>query len=299
MTQGTGRFSEEWFGNWPQTDSYLASDGHVARIPLRLKSTNLVVYGGADHAETLKEFEHEAFVPVSVGGRTPVQLWCNNFTDTDCGPTDRLNPYLETWFSFPVTPRESPLELPYESPFSLNVEHPAALNITHRVLCGGDRNGYTVGAQSAIACGREVWGFPKHPALADLEFDYVGGDMVSFSARHLNRRVYTLRATLPERVDGHLSVPVDARTSVDGCITPKQNPYRAGFVPKQTRYAIAMAANMAFSAWDPATDQLDIQGEDDHFGGLLKSWNFSPELKMHTTDFKVVALKPAGWGAPL
>ncbi len=296
---GEQRFSEDWWNNWPQTDSYLASDGHVARIPLRLQSTNLVIYGGADHAETLKEFEHEDFVPVSVGGRTPVQLWCNNFTDTDCGPTDRKNPYLETWFSFPVVPKSSPLELPYESPFSLNVDHPGVLNMTHRVLCGGDLEGYTVGARSAVDCGREVWGFPKHPGLADLVYEYTDEKTVSFSARHQGRNVFTLRARMPESVEGHVSLPVDARTEPDACITPRQNPLKAGFIPKQTRYATAMAATMAFSPWDPSTDTLEIQGEDDYFGGLLKSWNFQPELKMHTSDFKVVAIKPAGWGAKL
>ncbi|ANU08435.1 hypothetical protein [Paraurantiacibacter namhicola] len=296
---GEQRFSEDWWSNWPQSDTYLASDGHVARIPLRLQSTNLVIYGGADLAEVMKEFEHEDTVPVSVGGRVPVQLWCNNFTDTDCGPTDRTNPYLETWFSFPVVAKSSPLKLPYESPFSLNVEHPDALVMTHRVLCGGDRDGYTVGAQSAISCGREVWGFPKHPGLADLAFDYVGDDEMTFAANHLGRSVYTLRARLPEAVEGHVSVSVDVATGPDTCITPSQNPHKAGFIPKQTRYATAMAATLAFAPWDTATDTLEIQGEDDHFGGLLKSWNFQPELKMHTSDFKVVARKPAGWGAEL
>ena len=293
------RFSDPWFDRWPMTDSYLASDGHVARIPLRLQSTNLVIYGGADFSETLKEFEHEDFVPVSVGGRTPVQLWCNNFTDTDCGPTDRVNPYLETWFSFPVAPKDSPIEMPYESPFSLNVDHPGIVNMTHRVLCGGDRTGYDTGARSAVDCGREVWGFPKHPALAELEFEYIGEDTMHFAATHLGRRVYVLDAQLPERCEGAVTIPIDAQTEADGCITPRQNPLVPGYIPKQTRYGTAMAATLTFAPWNPQTDRLEIFGEDDHFGGLLKSWNFEPELKMHTRDFKVVARKPAGWGAKL
>ena len=38
-------FSNKWFDQWIQTDSYLASDGHVNRIPLRLSSSNIIVYG--------------------------------------------------------------------------------------------------------------------------------------------------------------------------------------------------------------------------------------------------------------
>ena len=81
-------FSDKWFDQWIQTDSYLASDGHVNRIPLRLSSSNIIVYGKALLSEVLKEFEHENHRPVTVGGDVPVQIWCNNFTDTDCGPTD-------------------------------------------------------------------------------------------------------------------------------------------------------------------------------------------------------------------
>ena len=50
---------DDWFDQWTQTDSYLASDGHVNRIPLRLTSTNLIIYGSANLPEVLKDFEHE------------------------------------------------------------------------------------------------------------------------------------------------------------------------------------------------------------------------------------------------
>ena len=71
-------FSDKWFDQWIQTDSYLASDGHVNRIPLRLSSSNIIVYGKALLSEVLKEFEHENHRPVTVGGDVPVQIWCNN-----------------------------------------------------------------------------------------------------------------------------------------------------------------------------------------------------------------------------
>ena len=90
------KLSDPWFEQWVQTDAYRASDGHVNRIPLRLASSNVVIYGGAKLSEVLDDFEHEDHCPVTVGGDVPVQLWCNNFLDTDCGPADRPNPYIET-----------------------------------------------------------------------------------------------------------------------------------------------------------------------------------------------------------
>jgi hypothetical protein len=279
------------------TDSYLASDGHVNRIPLRLTSTNLVIYGTATLAEVLKEFAHEEFRPVTVGGKVPVQIWFNNFTDTDCGPLDRVNSYVETWYSFPVTPKASPLDLPYESPFSLNVMHPEALVWLQRVLCGPDKHGNAIGARAAIAVGREVWGFPKHPAVAELSFVYGDDGVVRFNGGLHGKKAITVRAGLPEHAPGSVAVPVDARTAPDACLTPNQNPLVPGFIPKQTRYGQAFSATMHFSPWDAATDALEVHDEDAYYGALLKSWNFVPELKMHATDFKIVAFKPDGWNA--
>ena len=297
MSEVNGRFSDAWFSQWPVTDSYLASDGHVNRIPLRLTSTNLVIYGTATLAEVLKEFEHEEFRPVTVGGKVPVQIWFNNFTDTDCGPLDRVNAYVETWYSFPVTPKANPLDLPYESPFSLNVMHPEALVWLQRVLCGADKHGNGTGARAAIAVGREVWGFPKHPALAELSFEYAEDGAIRFTGGLHGKKAITVRAGLPENTPGSVTVPVDARTAPDACLTPNQNPLVPGFIPKQTRYGQAFSATMHFAPWDAAADSLEVHDEDAYYGALLKSWNFVPVLKMHATDFKIVAFKPDGWNA--
>ena len=53
---------------------------------------------------------------------------------------------------------------------------------------------------------------------------------------------------------------------------------------------------MNFSPWDSATDSLTVFDQESYFGALLKSWDFKPALKMHCSDLKIVAFKPAGWG---
>ncbi len=297
MSSREKKLSDAWFAQWRQTDAYLASDGHINRIPLRLTSSNLVLYGSAQLSEVLRDLEHEDHRPVTVGGAVPLQLWCNNFIDTDCGPVDRANPYIETWYSFPVTPKSAPLDLPYESPFSYNVNAPHALVWCHRVLCGPASDGYATGARAAIAGGREVWGFPKHPGLADLRFEYPDSETVAFEGSHQGNRVISLRVKRPECVEGHAMIVLDERTGPDTCITPRQNPLKATFVAKQTRYGQAFAATMFFAPWDETTDSLSIYDEEEYFGALLKSWDFQPALKMHCSDLRIVAFKPAGWNA--
>ncbi len=287
--------SDKWFEQWTETDSYLASDGHINRIPLRLTSSNIIIYGSASLHEVLKEFDHEDHRPVTVGGQVPVQLWCNNFVDTDCGPKNRVNPYLETWYSFPVTTKSSPLDLPYENAFSLNVSEPDTLIWCHRVLCGPAKDGYKVGAIAAIAGGREVWGFPKHPDLAELSFEYPDNETVIFDSKHQGHKVFSLSIRSPEITAGHTVVEVDEITPEGSCITPKQNPLKASFVAKQTRYSQAFSATMHFSFWEEDFDSLVIYDEEEYFGGLLKSWEFKPALKMHCSDLKIVAFKPDGW----
>ena len=78
-------------------------------------------------------------------------------------------------------------------------------------------------------------------------------------------------------------------------ITPKQNPFKANFVAKQTRYQQAFTATMNFLPWDPETDSIKIYGDEEYFGALLKSWEFEPVLKMHSSDLRIVAFKPDGW----
>lgn len=280
---------DPWYMQWTETDRYLASDGQTVRIPLRLASHETILYGSADLTQVLKEFAEEEFTPVSVGGKAAVAVWFNNFTDTDCGPTNKKNPYLETWFSLWVTPKSAPLALPYESPMSYLVADPRALVWVHRVICGSALND-PVPAMGAVSGGREVWGFPKHHVLADIRYDYDGqnGDFVSFSAEHQSKAVISMRVKLPEKSPDVVTTPQEVATPKDACLTPR-------WVVKQTRYGQAFKATMHTAPWDPNMDQFTVHAEGGDYGSILSSWDFQPALKVHSSDFKIAAMKPAGW----
>ena len=84
----TPRFCDEWWRQYDTpTDGFVDSSGKLSRLPLRLESTEVIVYGLVDPQKMWAEFEalDEAFVPVLVGGKAVVTVWFNNFTDTDCG----------------------------------------------------------------------------------------------------------------------------------------------------------------------------------------------------------------------
>ena len=100
---------------------------------------------------------------------------------------------------------------------------------------------------------------------------------------------------LPESLPEHVAVDIDLLAPKGSCITPKQNPFKANFVAKQTRYQQAFIATMNFLPWDPETDSIKIYGDEEYFGALLKSWEFEPALKMHSSDLRIVAFKPDGW----
>merc|ERR1719201_890363 len=103
------------------------------RLPLRLESSNVFLYGTVDPAKMWKDYDDEEFQPVLVGGKAVVNIWFNNFTDTDCGGA-----YLETWYNTFVTRKSEPqvsLELaPPLGPVAAAV-HPTQQSFLMRVLC--------------------------------------------------------------------------------------------------------------------------------------------------------------------
>merc|ERR1719265_2877292 len=140
-SQTKSRFADPWWRKYDiPTDGFVDSSGKLNRLPLRLESTEVIVYGRVDAQKMWAEFEalDEPYVPVLVGGKAVVTIWFNNFIDTDCGGA-----YLETWYNTFVTPKSEPqLELPFESPFSLIIQDPRSLVYLQRVVCseGGGKH---------------------------------------------------------------------------------------------------------------------------------------------------------------
>merc|ERR1711865_18056 len=182
-----GRFADPW---WRQFDvpaaGYRDSSGFVNRLPLRLESTELILWGTVDADKMWSEFEDEAYQPILVDGKAVVTVWINQFTDTDCG-----GGYLETWYNTFVTKKSEPqlkLELKAETGgLAIAAAQPTSQSFLIRVLCG-DAPGNPGAAMKAITGGREMFGFPKHPVPAQLKHAYTEADgkltELSFEAGH-------------------------------------------------------------------------------------------------------------------
>ena len=109
------RFTDPW---WKQFEipicGYRDSSGFVNRLPLRLESEELFIYGTVDAKKMWNNFEDELYTPILVGDKAVVMIWFNSFTDTDCGGA-----FLETIYNTFVTPKDTPIKIPYKTPFSL------------------------------------------------------------------------------------------------------------------------------------------------------------------------------------
>merc|ERR1711865_231175 len=112
----SGRFADPWWRKFDMpTEGFRDASGFVSRIPLRLESTEMIVFGTVDAGKMWAEFANEEFQPILVGGKAVISIWFNNFSDTDCGGS-----YLETWYNTFVTRRDQPqLSLPMDSPLSV------------------------------------------------------------------------------------------------------------------------------------------------------------------------------------
>jgi hypothetical protein len=290
------RFVDEWWRKYDTpTDGFIDSGGVLNRLPLRLESTEVIVYGLVDPKKMWAEFDAlgETFVPVLVGGKAVVTIWFNNFVDTDCGGA-----YLETWYNTFVTPKgEAQLELPYDSPFSAIIQDPRSLSFLQRVVCSEHPNSTGAGA-TAIAGGRSVFGFPKHPELGQITFEYQEeGQKVAFDATHLGKKVVSLRVDIPQDgAEGTVTIPLDIETGPDSLIGGP----RLGGTHKdhngahQVRYGVAFKCTQHVKLWDPSVDSLDF-GDDAHYAAPIKGWDFEPVLKVHSPDFKIIAHKPSNW----
>jgi hypothetical protein len=294
-----------WYDQWKQkTDMYKLPNGKLMRLPLRLHSHESVLTGTADTEAVRASFTGEYYTPVTVGGKAVVQIWLNNFTDTDCGNADTRNPYLETWTSTWVTPKDQPLDLPYKNDMSYLIQDPRAIIWIHRVICA-DYPGLPTTendpALGAILGGHNVWGFPKHPVKAKIQYEYKGSDRVDFYAQHLGmfyavgpqHYVESIHVSmaLPEKDKANLVVPVNVRTASDGVIGGPLN------IVQQIRFGEAFNVTQNIAPWNASTDKLEF-GTDEYYSSVLRAWKFTPKLKMHTDDFQIVAFKPANWLPP-
>lgn len=287
------RFVDPWYRQYDKpTGGYVDSSGFMNRLPLRLESSNVFLYGTVDPAKMWKDYDDEEFQPVLVGGKAVINIWFNNFTDTDCGGA-----YLETWYNTFVTPKSEPqLELPLESPFSLVIQDPKSLVYLQRVLCA-DTKDNPGAAVKAITGGRGIFGFPKHPVPGLIRFDYTrGGKDVEFEASHMGIHAVKLNVRLPEAEEGAVTLPLEVTSAPDACIgSPKLGGTHKGFNgANQTRYGMAFKCTQHLKPWDPQTDSISF-GVDGHYAASIKEWGFEPLLKAHTTDMKIAAFKPINW----
>ena len=174
-----------------------------------------LVYGTVDAKKMWNCFEDELYTPILVGDKAVVMIWFNNFTDTDCG-----GGYLETWYNTFVTPKDAPIQIPYKTPFSLleAAALPQSQSFLMRVLCG-DTQENPGAALKAITGGREIFGFPKHPIPAELQFGYTmmadgTKEFVEFKGFHQNIQAVSMKCKLPMLDPEHVMVPLDVpRTS--------------------------------------------------------------------------------------
>jgi len=280
----------QWYDQWEVLDHYRSPTGRVQRLPLRLHSHETVITGTADLSKVLPAFEEEFYTPVTVGGKAVVQVWMNNFTDTDCGPEDQKNPYLETWVNTFVTPKDQPLALNYTSDMSYIIQDPRALIWIHRVLCAdapGMPTKETDPALEAILGGHNVWGFPKHKTKAQIATSY-GTDSVHFEATHLGQPALKASIALPELDAKNIPIPINIRTADDAVVSGPL------YMVQQTRFGEAFNVTQNIAPWDPKTDSIEF-GEGEFYGAVIQGWDFEPKLKMHTDDFQIVAWKPSNW----
>jgi len=292
----SGRFADPWWRKFDQpTDGFRDATGFVSRLPLRLESTEMIVFGTVDAEKMWAEFGDEDFVPILVGGKAVMSLWFNNFTDTDCGGS-----YLETWYNTFVTRKGAEqVNLPMDSPFSVIIADPRCQNFLIRVVCG-DKPDNPGAAMKAIVGGRSVFGFPKHPEIGEIKFAYEEVDgkpaVWQFEATHKGKDVVTARIALPETDPNHQPFPLDIASPGDLVIgAPKLGgTHKNHNGAHQVYFGQTLCGTQYTSLWNPETDKITL-GSDEHYAMPLSRWDFNPLVKGHIPDFKIAASKPSGW----
>jgi len=295
MAQCVPNFPEQWWRQFDTaTSGFRDETGFISRLPLRLASNEMVIHGTCDAEKMWADFSLETkWTPVLVGGKAVVNLWLNNFLETDCGGS-----YRETWINALVTAKDEPLSLPYESPFSLVVDDPKVRSYLMRVICA-DTPSNPGAAMKAIYGGRGVFGFPKHPQPGVIDFAYEekAGRKVAwnFECKHLGEMAVKVKVALPELDAGCVSLPMDVMTPPDFVIgSPTLGGTHLGHNgAHQVQFGQAICCTQNISSWNPATDSL-VVGSAAHYAPFAR-WGFDPLLKAHIPDFKTCAFQPVSW----
>lgn len=299
-TSARTRFVHPFFRKYDSaTDGYVDSQGFTNRLPLRLEATNLVIHGLVDADKLWEEFDDEDFQPVLVRGKAIMTIFMNNFTDTDCGGS-----YLESWYNTVVTPKGTPQVELEEGKLADGLG--AGSSFLIRVVCA-DAPGNPGAAMKAIAGGREIFGFPKHPNPGSIRFDYMDENTrIEFDLEHDGKKGMSVRAKLPGTKKAGEMYPVQEleqlRLSIDleipavGIVScPRLGGSHKGHNgAKQTRFAQHLCCTQHLAPWDPTTDSVEF-GDDFHYATPILRWSFQPVLKAHIPNFKIAAFKPAGW----
>lgn len=277
------------------TDGFRDATGFVNRLPLRLESTEMIVFGTVDAEKMWKEFDDEDFQPILVGDKAVISVWFNNFTDTDCGGS-----YYETWYNTFVTRKGADqLKLPMESPMSVIIQDARCQNFLIRVVCG-DTPDNPGAAMKAIVGGRSIFGFPKHPQLGEIKFAYEEADGKKthwqFECSHSKKSAVTARIALPEIDPNHVPVPLDIASPGDLVIgAPKLGgTHKNHNGAHQVYFGQTLAGTQYTTLWNKETDSITL-GNDEHYAQPLSRWDFEPMVKGHIPDFKIAAGKPSCW----
>lgn len=211
---------------------------------------------------------------------------------------------METWYNTVVTPKGTPqVKLDADK---LGDGLGSGFSFLMRVVCS-DAPGNPGAALKAIAGGREVFGFPKHPNPGNIRFDYKDDNTrVEFDMEHDGKKGLEIRVKLPGVKKGGEKYPVqeidelrlalNEKIPADGIIScPRLGGSHKGHNgAKVTRFEQHLCCSQHMAPWDAATDSIKF-GNDFHYGAPISRWDFIPVLKVHIPDFKIAAFKPSGW----
>jgi len=160
-----------------------------------------------------------------------------------------------------------------------------------RVSCGdNDTNGGD--GQKGIFAGRSVWGYPKYPTPANINFKITEEKRWSVDATLECKLCVKASVRLPDDDDESCqTVPVDTVTAPDGAVSgPRLGGVSLGRNgAHQTRHGTAAKCTQYCKASDPVTDSIEY-GDHPHFAPMNR-WDFKPLLQVNSADWKIVYFK--------